>query len=106
IDAARVSVDSRVMSVRAVDSYRGDTEHALDDIRQWLAAGFRLVLLTQGHGSAERIAEMLAEHDLATRLVDDLTGDPAPRVVTVTTGRLDHGFVAARIGVVLLTEED
>ena len=106
IDVDSGSVESRVMSVRAVDSYRGDTEHALDDIRQWLAAGFRLVLLTQGHGSAERIAEMLAEHDLATRLVEDLTGEPAPRVVTVTTGRLDHGFVAARIGVVLLTEED
>jgi transcription-repair coupling factor (superfamily II helicase) len=106
VDVESGSVESRAMSVRAADSYRGDTERALDDVRQWLAAGFRLVLVTQGHGSAERLAEMFAERDLATRLVEDLPGEPSPHVVTVTTGRLDHGFVAAKLGLVLLTEED
>jgi transcription-repair coupling factor (superfamily II helicase) len=106
VDVESGSIESRSLAVRAADSYRGDIERAIDDVRQWVAAGFRLVLLTQGHGPAQRLVEMLAEHDLAARLVEDLPGKPPPHVVTVTTGRLDHGFVAAQIALVLLTEED
>src|SRR5947209_747517 len=40
-----VDDDVVVAAARAVDSYRGDTERALDDIRHWLAERWRVVVL-------------------------------------------------------------
>src|SRR5579859_3858797 len=40
-------------------SYRGDTAKALAEVREWLADGWRVVLVTEGHGPAKRLAEML-----------------------------------------------
>ena len=59
-----------------------------------------------GHGPAERMVEVLAEHDVPARLVDSI-GDPVdPDVVTVTCGSLGHGFVDATNRIVLLTGDD
>src|SRR3954447_26614036 len=58
-DAALVDdtddVDVIASSARPVDAYRGDTKRALDDIRHWLRERWRVVLLTEGHGPAERL---------------------------------------------------
>src|SRR3954447_10422630 len=48
-------VDAIASSARPVDAYRGDTKRALDDIRHWLRERWRVVLLTEGHGPAERL---------------------------------------------------
>ena len=41
------------------EGYRGDTAPALADVRRWLADQWRVVLVTEGHGPAQRLAEML-----------------------------------------------
>jgi transcription-repair coupling factor (superfamily II helicase) len=93
-------------TVRAVDSYRGDTKRALDDIRGWLHDGWSVTLVTEGHGPAERLVEVLRADDIGARLVSDLAALPEPAVVTVTTGCLSTGFVAPSLRAVLLTETD
>src|SRR5262249_60522030 len=35
-------------------SYRGDASRMLADVRDWLAEGWRVVLVTEGHGPAQR----------------------------------------------------
>ncbi len=47
--------ETSVVAARGVEGYRGDTARALADVKGWLGDGFRVVLLTEGHGSAERI---------------------------------------------------
>ena len=45
---------------RPAPAYRGDTEpRMLADVRAWLAEGWRVVLVTEGHGPAQRLVEVL-----------------------------------------------
>jgi transcription-repair coupling factor (superfamily II helicase) len=66
-----------------------------------------VVVVQQGHGPAERTVEVLAEHDIAARLVQEVSpGTPAGSVVEVVQGCLEHGLVVADPGLVLLTGQD
>ena len=99
-------VESRLVEVRVVEEYRGDVERAISDVRQWLAEGIRVVLVSEGHGPAQRMVEVLADHDVAARFVEELEQEPASHVVTVTCASLDHGFVDPATRLAVLTRED
>ncbi|MDP9848915.1 transcription-repair coupling factor [Streptosporangium lutulentum] len=81
------------------ETYRGDTERALLDIKGWLEEDKVVVLLSEGHGPAERMVELLKGADLPARLERDLDRAPEPKVVHVTTGLVEHGFVTPRLAV-------
>jgi transcription-repair coupling factor (superfamily II helicase) len=106
IDLAAGSIESRTVEVRQAETYRGDTERAMEDIRSWLREGGRVVLVSEGHGSADRMVEVLAEHDVAARFEECLDDAPGHDVVHVTQGCLDHGFVAPTLGLAVLTGDD
>jgi transcription-repair coupling factor (superfamily II helicase) len=89
-----------------VEGYRGDVERAVADVRGWLADGRHVVMVHLAHGPAQRMVEVLAEHDLAARLVEPDALTLETGLVTVTTGTLSHGFVADGLGLVLLTGDD
>ena len=102
------AVESRALPARPAESYRGDLEAAIKDIEQWRRDGYRVVVVHPGHGPAQRMAEVLGEHDVPARLVDQLGPDGllATDVVTVTCASVDHGFVDATNRLVLLTGDD
>ncbi|MGE5720437.1 MAG: transcription-repair coupling factor [Nocardioidaceae bacterium] len=106
IDVEAGAVESRTLAIRPVDAYRGDIEHAITDIKQWLTNGSRVVLLNEGHGPAERMAEVLKEHDVPARLVESLDAEPEPGIVHVSTACLDHGFVDDEQCLAVLTGDD
>ncbi|WP_405141815.1 transcription-repair coupling factor [Sphaerisporangium sp. NBC_01403] len=87
------------LSAREAESYRGDTQRALGDIKGWLGDGRAVVLLSEGHGPAERMVELLRGVDVAARLVPALDTAPGRDVVNVTTGRVEHGFVSDAVAV-------
>ena len=87
-------------------AYRGETTRMLSDVRAWLAEGWRVVLVTEGHGPAHRLAEMLRGEDIGARLHDDVAELPEPGVPYVTTARLGNGFVWPDVRLALLTESD
>ncbi|GII77873.1 transcription-repair-coupling factor [Sphaerisporangium rufum] len=87
------------LAAREAEAYRGDTQRALGDIKGWLGDGRSVVLLSEGHGPAERIVELLRGVDVAARLVPGLPEAPGRDVVHVTTGRIEHGFVTDRVAV-------
>ncbi|HYN75974.1 MAG TPA: transcription-repair coupling factor [Candidatus Limnocylindria bacterium] len=91
---------------RAAEAYRGDTARAVGDARRMLADGWRVVLVTEGHGPAERFVERLGEADVAARLDLDLAEAPEAGIVHVATGRLEHGFVHDGLQLAVLTESD
>src|SRR3954451_24852819 len=98
--------DSVFSSARAVDAYRVDTKRALDDIRSWLKSGAGVVVLTEGHGPAQRLVEVLRAEDLPARLDPSLEERPEAGVVHVSTGCLPTGFSADPLRLVVLTETD
>lgn len=100
------AVETRMLDARPADAYRGDTSRAVADLRGWLATGGRAVVVTGGHGTAERTVEVLGEAEVPARLVDALPEPPEAGVVQVTTGTLVHGFVAGAAGLAVLTEDD
>jgi transcription-repair coupling factor (superfamily II helicase) len=85
-------------------AYRGDTDAAMNDMRQWTRDGWRVALVFDGHGTAERAVERLAAADVPGRLVSAL--DTETGVVEVTTGRLDAGLIAPSLKLAFLTEAD
>ena len=95
-----------VIPAKAAESYRGDTERAVADLKRFVHEGWRVALLFDGHGPAQRAVEVLRGADLATTLVPAVEHDLARSVVTVSTGRLEHGFVAADLRLAVLTEAD
>ncbi|WP_244931749.1 transcription-repair coupling factor [Nocardioides sp. W7] len=95
-------VPSRSLPMSPVDAYRGDVEKAIKDLDAWRGDGYRTVVLHLGHGPAERMVEVLGEHDVPAAL----DGEPTLGTVTVTCGSLTQGFVDDTNRLVLLTGED
>ncbi|WP_304453462.1 transcription-repair coupling factor [Nocardiopsis sp. YSL2] len=98
--------DAVVVGAVPAESYRGDTERALADVKSWLHDSWSVVLVTQGHGPAERLVAMLRDAGLGASLATDLDAPPEPAVATVTTGLVDHGFLLRSVHTVVLTETD
>jgi transcription-repair coupling factor (superfamily II helicase) len=91
---------------KPVAGYRGDTAAALADLRRWLSDGWRVVLVTEGHGPAARLVEVLRDADIAARLDADLPEPPVPALVHVATGAVPSGFVSEQLRTAVLTEFD
>ncbi|GAY12644.1 transcription-repair coupling factor [Pseudonocardia sp. N23] len=98
--------DALVPGVHEVESYRGDTDRALVDLRAHVATGGAAVLVVPGQGTAQRSLEQLREAEVPASLVEELTDEPEKGLVTVTCGRVADGFIAAAIGLVVLSEAD
>ena len=96
---------SLLMEAAPVPGYRGDTSRALADVRQWLSDGWRVVLVTEGHGPAQRLAETLRGEEIGARL-GDLDQPPEASVPYVSTGLIGQGFTWPSVKLAVLTEED
>ena len=92
-------------AVHEVESYRGDTDRALTDLRAHVAVGGVAVLVVAGPGTAQRAIEQLRDADVPAKLVEQLSAAPEPGLVTVTCGCLTEGLTTSG-GLVLLTEAD
>jgi transcription-repair coupling factor (superfamily II helicase) len=86
-------------------AYRGETSRMLADVRQWLAEGWRVVLVTEGHGPAKRLAEVLRGEGFGAR-VGDIDTAPEGGVPYVATGELRQGFSWPAVRLAVLTEAD
>ncbi|MDQ2750145.1 MAG: transcription-repair coupling factor [Actinomycetota bacterium] len=102
---AELAGPTSVTSVfESAPTYRGDTDAAIEDLRNWARAGWRIALVFDGHGSAQRAVERLGAAEVAARLVAAATVEPG--IVDVTTGRLDGGLIAPSLKLAFLTEAD
>jgi len=98
--------DTETLEIEAAPEYRGETERAIEDIRNWLREGWSVSLLTEGSGPAARLVEVMAAADLGARLETSLPDAPETGLVQVSTGSVEHGFLSGRTRTVVLTETD
>jgi transcription-repair coupling factor (superfamily II helicase) len=94
-----------IIDASPATAYRGETGRMLADVRQWLADGWRVVLVTEGHGPAKRLAEVLRGEGFGAR-TGDLDAVPEPGVPYVATGELRQGFTWPAVRLAVLTEAD
>ena len=85
-------------------SYRGDSDRMLTDIRDWLADDWRVVLVTEGPGPAQRLAEMLRGEGIGARLPTSAIRpsqasptSPRPGSATVSSGQRSGWFCSPRV---------
>jgi transcription-repair coupling factor (superfamily II helicase) len=90
------------------ESYRGDTSRVLADVGRWLSEQWRVVLVTEGHGPAQRLAELLRGEGLGVHGsgTGDLSDEPEPGLASVATGLLETGFVWPSMRLAVLAEAD
>ena len=94
-----------IINAQPAAAYRGETGRMIADVRQWLAGGWRVVLVTEGHGPAKRLAEVLRGEGFGAR-TGDLTEEPQSGVPYVATGELRQGFSWPAVRLAVLTEAD
>jgi transcription-repair coupling factor (superfamily II helicase) len=94
-----------IIEASPATAYRGETSRMLADVRQWLTEGWRVVLVTEGHGPAKRLAEVLRGEGFGAR-TGDLDAAPEGGVPYVTTGELRQGFSWPAVRLAVLTEAD
>jgi transcription-repair coupling factor (superfamily II helicase) len=99
------SPSAMAIHAQPAPAYRGDTTRMLADVRQWLQDGWRVVLVTEGHGPAQRLAEVLRGEGFGARL-GDIDTAPEGGVPYVSTGELRQGFSWPALRLALLTEAD
>jgi transcription-repair coupling factor (superfamily II helicase) len=89
-------------------AYRGDTNRVISDIREWVADRWRVVLVTEGHGPAQRLVELLRGENLGARLDDVGDPDVAPGadLVHVARGMIANGFTWPSVRLAVLSEAD
>ncbi|WP_405011847.1 transcription-repair coupling factor [Kitasatospora sp. NBC_01539] len=105
-DILEFDADTLTLGMHAVEAYRGDTARAIADAKERLNADWRVVMVTEGHGPASRLAEVLANEGIPARLVADLAEAPTRDVVYVSCGSIEHGFVDEALKLTVVTETD
>ncbi len=94
------------VAARPAPAYHGETGRAVGELREWARDGWRVALVFEGHGPAQRAVEVLGEAEVAARLELAIATLPEPGIVHVTTGRLEHGFVCDSLRLAVISETD
>ena len=102
-DAAAVSL---VVRAREVVSYHGDLVRAVADLTEHQRDGWRMVLTTEGHGSAQRMVEQLRATDVPARLVPGIEAVPEAGVVLVVPALAGPGFASDELRLAVFAESD
>jgi len=93
--------DTPHLAATAFDPVTGGSDTLAERLRRLAADGFRVVLATDGEGSASRLAQVLADEGVET--VRDAV---EPGVIGAVVAPLDRGFVAPGAHLAVVAEAD
>jgi len=89
-----------------VPSFQGNVNGAVLHLAARLKAGWTVAISAQGAGLVERAADLLAEHELPARMVDEFPANPEPGIAYLLKASVDHGFEVPEISLALLSESE
>ncbi|MFC6354940.1 transcription-repair coupling factor [Luethyella okanaganae] len=90
----------------AVPSFQGNITGAVEHVASRLADGWTLAVVSAGHGLVERAADVLAERELAGRVVSDFPSDPEPGIAYLVQAEANHGFELPGAKLALISESE
>ncbi|MFN8125469.1 MAG: transcription-repair coupling factor [Candidatus Nanopelagicales bacterium] len=89
------------LGLAPVGPFAGSTE-ALTDVAQRARDGWQVAIVASGPGPADRLAEVLAEREVATSRAESLQ----PGVVTLAVGQIDTGFLWGEERIAVYSDRD
>ncbi|HEY0002693.1 MAG TPA: DEAD/DEAH box helicase, partial [Actinoplanes sp.] len=98
--------DAIALAAQPVPLYHGDTARLSADLSGWSAAGWSVALVFEGHGTAQRAAEVLRDAGLGVTEARSIAAPIEPGQVVITCGGLNHGFVDAGSQLAVITGND
>ena len=101
-----LDIDVLNLHAREPRGYQGEVAEMLDFIGSRVREQWRLVVVTDGPGPAQRLVELFDDADIPCARVDSLDKDPQPGIIEVTTAAVGRGFVLDGLKLGLLTEAD
>jgi transcription-repair coupling factor (superfamily II helicase) len=107
-DAAAVEDAGDYVRLHAdpVPSFAGKAEGALEHVADRLRGGWVVGIVAEGHGLVDRANDVLAEHNLSGRPVDEFPADPEPGVAYLLTGSIEAGFELPDTKLAVLSESE
>ncbi|MCD6472817.1 transcription-repair coupling factor [Candidatus Aerophobetes bacterium] len=94
------------LSCSSIPSYQGHFELLAQDIKKWVAVGYKIVLLTSNQGQGERLKELFEEEGIKIPLLGNfsiLKDFPSP---VITLGDIREGFIIKETKQIFITDED
>ncbi|MFE4198241.1 transcription-repair coupling factor [Paenarthrobacter sp. NPDC056912] len=101
-----LDIDVLNMRAREPRGYQGDVAEMLEFLGTRVREQWRVVVVTDGPGPAQRLAELFHDADIPCSRVDSLDKEPQPGIIEVTTAAVGRGFVLDGLKLGLLTEAD
>ncbi|MCD4849763.1 transcription-repair coupling factor [Arthrobacter sp. AK01] len=101
-----LDIDVLNMRAREPRGYQGEVAEMLEFIGSRVREQWRVVVVTDGPGPAQRLAELFHDADIPCSRVESLDKEPQAGIIEVTTAAVGRGFVLDGLKLGLLTEAD
>lgn len=94
------------MNVKSIQSYNGDFELLVKDLKRWKKNNYQVLLLSASGTRARRLAQDLQEYELNSFYTDDLEHEIKSGEIMIVRGKLRRGYEYPTIRFVILSEGD
>ncbi|MFC7544868.1 transcription-repair coupling factor [Plantactinospora sp. GCM10030261] len=94
------------LAAQAIPLYHGETGRVVDDLKRWVGDGWRVALVFEGHGPAQRAVEVLRDAGLGAATTETIIDPPGTGELVVACGSLNHGFLDETARLAVLTGND
>ncbi|MGG5751211.1 transcription-repair coupling factor [Zafaria sp. Z1313] len=98
--------DSLTVAAREPRGYQGDVAEMMEFIGSRVRDDWRVVVVTDGPGPAQRLAELFHDAGIPCHRVESLDAEPQEGLIEITTAVAGRGFVFDGLKLGLLTEAD
>ena len=110
-ETTAVEATPTVFRARGAPAFLGMLDRFIEQLRQWQAEGFCIVILCRFPLEVKRVQAMLETYELGSRVLDqscDCLSDDTlqPGVILLGIGELSQGFVLPELHLVVLREVD
>jgi transcription-repair coupling factor (superfamily II helicase) len=90
----------------SVPTFAGQVDGAVGFVGGLLRDGWSVAVVAQGHGLVDRAVDVLGEHELAGRAVDEFPKAPEAGVAYVLQAHVEHGFQLPDIKLAVISETE